>query len=310
MTARLVFDAQDIVGESLIWDDRRHRLVWIDIIGRRVHALNPETGDHRLWRMPFRPTSISLREDGDAMLCSERHICRWDWEGDPVPLVEVEPGLPMNRLNEGAVGPDGALWIGTMHQNIAKDDGPAEIPAATGSLYRYTLDGTLTQVTEDLFGICNTLVWPKPDVLVVADTLENALYSYKIGTDGRLGQREVFSKGLDRGLPDGSCTDAFGRVWNARVVGGRALACIDKAAGLVEYLELPCSWPTSCAFGGTQLDTLFVTSARFTMSKEHLSQAPHEGGLFSFGTAGIGKPANRFGVRQQGFDDVDAPRRP
>jgi sugar lactone lactonase YvrE len=296
VTARLVLDAGDIVGESLVWDDRHDRLVWVDIIGRRVHALDPVRGDHRVWPMPFRPTSISLRDDGNAMLCSERHICRWDWEGDPVPLIEVEPDLPQNRLNEGAVGPDGALWLGSMHQNIAADDSPADIPAATGRLYRYAPDGTLTQVTEDLFGISNTLVWPEAGILVVGDTLENALYRYRIAPDGRLGPREGFAAGLDRGLPDGSCTDAEGRVWNARVVGGHAVACIGPDGRLARYLDLPCAWPTSCAFGGRDLDTLFVTSARFTMTAAHLAAAPFEGGLFAIPGAGKGRAPNRFGA--------------
>lgn len=293
--ARLVLDAGDIVGESLVWDDRRNRLVWVDIIGRRVHAFDPETGAHRLWPMPFRPTSISLRKDGGAMICSERHICRWDWEDDPVPLVEVEPHLPKNRLNEGAVGPDGALWVGSMHQNIADDDSPADIPAATGRVYRFTPDGQLRQASDDLFGITNTLVWPEPDVLVVGDTLENTLYRAGIGADGKLGPLEVFAAGLARGLPDGSCTDADGRVWNARVVGGHAVACIGHDGKLVTYHDLPCSWPTSCTFGGRGLDTLFVTSARFTMSAAHLADAPQEGGLFAIHSAGRGHIPYRFG---------------
>jgi sugar lactone lactonase YvrE len=296
MQAQLVLDARDIVGESLVWDDRSNRLVWIDIIGRRVHAFDPDSGDHRIWTMPFRPTSISLREDGDAMLCSERHICRWDWISDPVPLAEVEPDLPMNRLNEGAVGPDGALWLGSMHQNIADDDSPAEIPAATGRLYRYTPEGQLTQVSDDRFGIANTLVWPEPDMLVVGDTLENTLYRYGIGADAKLGPREVFAAGLERGLPDGSCTDALGRVWNARVVGGHAVACLGIGGALVGYVDLPCSWPTSCTFGGRDLDILFVTSARFTMSAAHLEERPFEGGLFAVRPEVRGRPANRFGA--------------
>lgn len=295
MTAQLILDAQDMVGESLLWDERRGRLVWIDIIGKRVHALNPVTGDHRLWPLPFRPTSISLREDGDAMLCSERHVCRWDWQGDPVPLIEVEPDLPMNRLNEGAVGPDGALWLGSMHQNIGEDDSPRDIPEATGRIYRYSADGQLRQMADDLYGIANTLVWPEPDLLVVGDTVQNTLYQYRIRPDG-LGPRRVFAAGLERGLPDGSTTDAAGRVWNARVVGGYALACLEGDGRLAAYHDLPCSWPTSCAFGGAGLDRLFVTSARFTMSAEHLLTAPQEGGLFDLPTTACGKPPNRFGL--------------
>jgi sugar lactone lactonase YvrE len=152
-------------------------------------------------------------------------------------------------------------------------------------------------VTDDLFGITNTLVWPDPDILVVADTLENALYRYRIGPDGRLGPKEVFAQGLDRGLPDGSCTDASGRIWNARVVGGHAVACIGKDGTLVEYVGLPCSWPTSCAFGGLDFGTLFVTSARFTMSREHLEEAPFEGGLFAVPSSSRGCAPNRFAAR-------------
>lgn len=221
MTATLIFDACDIVGESLLWDDRQGCLVWVDIIGRQIHALDPATGAHRMRPVPFRPTSISLRADGGALVCSERHICRWDLQGTPEPILEVEPDLPMNRLNEVAVGPDGALRLGSMDQNIADDDSPAEIPAATGRLYRHAPDGGLTCVSDDHFGIANTLVCTAPDRLVVADTLENTLYLHPVLADRRLGLRQVFAAGLDRGLRDGSCTAARGRVWNARVVGGR-----------------------------------------------------------------------------------------
>lgn len=291
MNAKLILNAKDSVGESLLWDDRRERLVWIDIIGRRVHAFAPATGQSHLWQLPFRPTSLALRADGQAIICSERHICAWDWQGTPRPIVEVEPDLPGNRLNEGAVGPDGALWLGSMSQNIAEDDSPQEIAAPTGRLYRYTIDGRLAQVSNDRFGITNTLVWPQSDQLIVGDTLQNALYRYPIGVDGQLGARVVYAQGLDRGLPDGSCTDAAGRVWNARVVGGRAVACLDRSGDLIAYHEVPCLWPTSCAFGGANFDSLFVTSARFTQS----DPADHEGGLFVLEGVGQGLPANRFG---------------
>lgn len=144
MAVRQVFAAQDMVGESLVRDDARGRLVWVDIIGRRVHAFDTATGDHWLWPLDGRPTSIGLRADGGAILGMERHICAWDWQGQPKPLVEAEPGLPANRLNEGAVGPDGAFWVGTMLNNINDDDSPCDIPFATGRIYRYDAYGALT----------------------------------------------------------------------------------------------------------------------------------------------------------------------
>jgi sugar lactone lactonase YvrE len=295
MTARLAFPAGDIVGESLVWDDRRRRLAWVDIIGRRIQALDPATGEHRAWPLRARPTSLGLRADG-AAVGTERHVCLWDWEGEPRPLVEVEPDRPANRLNEGAVGPDGAFWIGTMHQNIRDDDGPAEIPAATGRLWRLAPDGTLRQAAPEAYGIANTLVWPAPDRLVTADTMAGALYEYRVEADGRLSARRVLQEGFGRGLPDGSAVDAEGFVWTARVAGGACLTRTGPDGRVDRVVELPCSWPTSCAFGGDGLATLFVTSARFTMEAGHLAAHPQEGGLFALEPGVAGRPAHRFGA--------------
>jgi sugar lactone lactonase YvrE len=210
--------------------------------------------------------------------------------------LEVEPDLRSNRLNEGVVGPDGAFWVGTMHQNIRDDDGPAEIPAATGRLYRYSADGTLSQVAQDHFGIINTLVWPAPERLVTADTLANVLYEYRVGEQGQLSDRRVFQEGFDRGLPDGSTLDEEGFIWTARVAGGACLTRTAPDGRINRIVELPCSWPTSCAFGGDGLGTLYVTSARFTLTPEHLARSPQEGGLFAVEVGVAGRPAHRFGA--------------
>ena len=295
--ADLVFDAQDIVGESLVWDDVRRRLAWVDIIGRRIHRLDPATGRHETWETPGRVTSIGLRDDGGAIVGLERHIALWDWGGEFRLLCEVEPDLPGNRLNEGVVGPDGAFWVGTMQNNIADDDSPVDLSGDSGRLYRYASDGALTRMTEDRFGITNTLVWPSADCLVTADTTKNAVYSYQIDTGGsRLVGRRTVLEGFDRGLPDGSCLDAEGMIWTARVVGGACLTRMSPEGDVLSVTELPCSWPTSVAFGGPDLHTLFVTSARFTMDPGHLATHPQEGGLFALKPGVRGRRAHRFGL--------------
>ena len=68
MTVHLVLAAEDVVGESLVWDDMRQRLAWVDIIRRRIHALDPTTEEHRVWLVSARPTSLALRADGGALL--------------------------------------------------------------------------------------------------------------------------------------------------------------------------------------------------------------------------------------------------
>jgi len=295
MTASLVLDAADSVGESLIWDVERQRLVWVDIIGRRIHAFDPASGDHRIWPLAGRPTSIGLRADGGAIVGMERSICLWDWDGEPELFREVEPDLPANRLNEGVVAPDGSFWVGTMRNNIAADDSPLAAPEQTGRIYRYTPNGRLTRLSDDSFAITNTFVWPTADRFVTADTPKNTLYSYRIGADGLLSDRQIFQQGFGRGLPDGSTMDAEGFLWTARVVGGACLTRTAPDGSIDRVVELPCSWPTSCAFGGPDLATLFVTSARFTMTSEHLAANPQEGGLFALDAGVRGLPAHRFG---------------
>lgn len=296
MDAQLVFDARNVVGESLIWDDRRNRLVWVDIIGRRIHAINPDGTGHQSWQTPDIVTSIGLREDGGAIVGLRKFVALWNWGGSFEHLADVEPDMPGNRLNEGVVGPDGAFWVGTMQNNIGADDAPVDITADTGRLYRVSADGSVTRLSDDTFGITNTLVWPHETMLVTADTTKNEIYRYRWDAQAqRLLDRRVILAGHERGLPDGSCGDADGMVWNARVVGGNCVMRLSPDGTIDRLVELPCSWPTSCAFGGPGLDTLFVTSARFTMDDAHLAAHPIEGGLFALRTGVVGKPAYRFG---------------
>jgi sugar lactone lactonase YvrE len=296
MTCEIVLEAQDIVGESAVWDDRNGCLVWVDIIRRRVQALSPGTGAHRVWKMPDRVTSIGLRQDGGAILGLERHLALWDWTGAPHLLCEVEPDMPDNRLNEGVVGPDGAFWVGTMQNNIAADDSARPITDRTGRIYRLDATGGLRPVSADRFGITNTFVWPDAGHFVTADTLEDAVYRYPMDpATGSLGPRETILQGFGRGLPDGSCLDAEGMIWTARVAGGACLTRTSPEGDLLTVIDLPCSWPTSCAFGGAGLDTLYVTSARFTMASEHLKLNPQEGGLFAVRPGVTGHPPHRFG---------------
>jgi sugar lactone lactonase YvrE len=290
-----VIDAQDIVGESIVWDDVTGRLVWVDICGRRVHRLNPASGAHEIWPVDFFPTSIGLRRDGGAIMGRTWDVALWDFGGDFRPFACPEPALPLNRLNEGRVAPDGSFWVGTMANNLTPEGALHPTDARTGRLYRIGPDATVTVLSEDRFGITNTMVWLDDGRVITADTTLNALYAYRIGPDGLLHDRAPFGAGLDRGLPDGSCRDAEGGVWTCRVVGGHAVARTLPDGTLDRIVDLPCSWPTSCTFGGPDLRTLYVTSARFTMTAEHLAANPQEGALFALRPGEAGLPEPRFG---------------
>lgn len=296
MTVTLVRPAKNICGESIVWDDARGRLLWVDILAKTIEALDPETGEHTLWHAPDFVTSVGLRHDGGAIVGLTKSMCLWDFDDDFRLLAQVEPDLPDNRLNEGVVGPDGAFWIGTMRNNFASDGSPIDTDAVTGRLYRCQPDGRLEELSEDRFGTTNTFVWTPEGRLVTADTGANAIYSYALDMPaGRLSDRTTVVSEFERGLPDGSCMDTEGFIWNCRVVGGSCLLRFSPDGRIDRVVDLPCSWPTSCAFGGEALDTLYVTSARFTMTEEHLAANPQEGGLFAVDAGVGGSPCSRFG---------------
>ena len=294
--AEMVLDARNIVGESIIWDDREGALYWVDIISKKIHALIPGTGVHRSWEAPEIVTSIGLRKAGGFIVGLEKTVAAWAPDQPFVPIATVEPDLPENRLNEGVVGPDGAFWVGTMQNNINQDGSPKDITAHTGAWHRMAPDSEVRRISAEPVGITNTLIWTSDGRLITGDTLENALYIHdrEPGTN-RLTNRMTIQQGYDRGLPDGSCPDSEGCFWNCRVVGGSCVARFTPDGEIDRVVELPCSWPTSCTFGGPRLDRLYVTSARFTMDDDHLRANPAEGGLFAVDAGVTGRLSNRFG---------------
>ncbi|HVW57772.1 MAG TPA: SMP-30/gluconolactonase/LRE family protein [Rhizobiaceae bacterium] len=294
--AGLVLACADIVGESIVWDEREHALFWIDIVGRRIHRLVPDTMDHRMWSCDEFPTSIGLRADGGAILGLTQRVVLWDYGDEFATIAVPEPEMPGNRLNEGRVAPDGSFWVATMATNLTEDGAPKEQQAKAGRYYRIDPNGVVSCLSGDLYGIPNTMLWPEPGVFLTADTVDNALYRYTVSTDGLgLSGRQKFGETFERGRPDGSCLDIEGGIWTCRVAGGSCLTRTMPDGTLDRIVELPCSWPTSCTFGGDDLATLYVTSARFTMSNQHLAAKPVEGGLFALRPDVTGKPEHRFG---------------
>lgn len=293
---KAVYESQDCVGESLVWDERSGSLFWVDIVGKRIHRLQLETGKHAQWATPDFVTAIGLREDGGLIVSLTKSICLWDFDNNFEPFATIEPELPGNRINECVVAPDGSYWVGTMQNNIAPDGSPQAMDANTGAYYRVDSSGKVTQLTDASFGITNTMAWTADGRFLTADTLANELYAYAYDDVSKtLGARSVFASGPDRGVPDGSCLDAEGYLWNCRVAGGACLARLAPDGSLDRIVELPCSSPTSCTFGGPDLRTLYVTSARFAMSPEHLITHPHEGNLWALDVGVAGRLENRFG---------------
>lgn len=304
-TVSLLLDAKDIVGESILWSGDEKALYWVDIVGKRIHRLEPENGRHDTWPTPDFVTSIGMRADGGFIVGLSRNVCLWTPGGPFEAFAVPEPDLPENRLNEGRVAPDGSFWVATMQSNLDASGSPKALDRQSGAVYRIDPAGHVSQLTPNEYGITNTMGWTRDNRFFFADTLANEIYVFDCDlAAGRIDNRRTVVAGFARGLPDGSCLDADDRLWNCRVAGGAAVAGFDGAGRLIQLIELPASWPTSCTFGGTDLSTLYVTSARFTMTNDHLDRHPLEGGLFAVEGVGHGVEERKFGQASDKFPSV------
>lgn len=296
MQADVILEARDIVGESIVWSSAERALYWVDIGGKRIHRLEIASLRHDTWKTPDFPTSIGMRKDGGFIVGLCRSVCRWRPDGAFETFAVPEPDLPDNRLNEGRVAPDGSFWVATMQNNLNADGSPKDMDRQSGALYRIAPSGAIKQLTANVYGITNTMGWTRDGRFLFADTLANEIYNFAYDAAAHaLSDRRTIVKDFARGLPDGSCLDADDHLWNCRVAGGSAVAQFDKSGKLLQLVDLPVSWPTSCTFGGADLTTLFVTSARFTMPPEHLAAHPQEGSLIAVEGAGRGVPEPEFG---------------
>ena len=189
--------------------------------------------------------------------------------------------------------PAGRFWLGTMQNNITPEGGGMEIVSSSGGLYRIDPDLSCHVMATDIT-IANTICWsPDATVMYFTDTVTGTMFAYDFDVAaGTISNKRDFAR-FDRGHPDGSTVDAEGYLWNARWDGG----CVVRFApdGSVDrIIEIPASLVTNCAFGGDDLSTLYITTARFGLGPEDLEATPDAGNIFSLKPGVRGMADNRF----------------
>jgi sugar lactone lactonase YvrE len=243
-----VVDSQDRLGECPIWDERMHALWWVDIHG---NALKRYDGTHMTaMPMPEAPGSIALRRAGGLLVAMQSGVFVLG-PRQPQPFVrpaEHEAGL---RFNDGRCDRAGRFWVGT----LAEPDFPPR-----GVLYRIEADGRATAMRSALH-VPNSLAWsPDGRTMYFADTPRHKIWAYDYdAAAGTYSQERLFAA-PHPGFPDGSCVDADGCLWNAEWGGSRVVRYTPDGK-IDRVLAVPAKNPTCCAFGGTRLDTLYITSA-------------------------------------------------
>jgi sugar lactone lactonase YvrE len=290
MKVECVAETRDELGECPIWDPRTRKLWWVDILAPCLQSYDPGSGKHRRYPVTARAVgSFAIRKRGGFVLARNDGLHAFDPEtGKSEPLVDPEPELPDNRLNDGRADRRGRFWVGSMSR---KDE---RTPA--GSLYRIDPDLKVTRLLSDVI-IPNSIAFSPDDrTFYFADSREQTIWAFALDIDsGAIAHRRVFAdlRG-GRGGPDGSCVDAEGLLWNAHFGSSRVIRYAPD--GRVERsIEFPASNLTCCAFGGDKLDVLYVTSAKILLKPGELAAQPMAGALFAVHPGARGLPEAAFG---------------
>jgi sugar lactone lactonase YvrE len=284
----------DVCGEGAVWHPSQEVVYWTDINRFLVHRFKPADRTVRTWFFDEPVTALTLT-DRPQVLAVVLGSCVILWEPDTDtrrdPLFLLD-GWPFIRLNDARVDPRGALWVGSMRNNVNADGSAGAAGGQDGALLRLDPDGRVTGWRQNL-GIPNTLVW-SPDQLhfYLGDTLANMVWVYDYDpATGAIANDRPFLQNFERGLPDGSTMDSDGYLWNCRFFGG----CVVRVApdGTIDRIvEMPVKNITTCIFGGPDRKTLYVTTARI--------EAPPAdrlaGGLYAIQTGVAGQPDNLFRV--------------
>ncbi len=284
---------RDQLGETPFWDEDTQTLLWCDIVGKEVRRLDPSTGRIERWPQPDFCSGIVPTTDGHACVMLMDGVYRMDMGGGGLQPFAKPDTDPRNRSNEVRTDPQGRLWLGTMGSNIGPNGEDVDQPDTKGSVFCVDGRGFSRRVLDGI-GITNTFCWsPDGGTFYTADTTRRVIWSFRYDADDAvLHSRKVFIEGdIAPGNPDGASMDEDGCLWGARW-GGSRLVRYTPAGKVDRIIELPAKQPSSCAFGGRDRRTLYITSAR--QGQKDLAPDALDGSLFVVELDVAGLPMPRF----------------
>jgi sugar lactone lactonase YvrE len=275
------------LGEGPVWLPATRQLACVDILAPAIILADPLTGRFQRFPMPEPVGAVVPRRHGGWLAALRSGLVTVDLAtGALTTIARPEAHKPGNRFNDGKCDRRGRFFIGSM----AMDQAPGQ-----GSLYRFDPDGRCTPIDHG-FTVANGLGWSPDDRLFyMTDSGARRIdvYDYDIETGAVQNRRPFRANADDPGVPDGLAVDAEGHVWSARWDGGCVMR-FDPDGRVDRVIAMPVPRPTSVAFGGDDLATLFVTSARVRLSDGQLAQAPLSGHVLQVAAGARGLPEVAF----------------
>jgi len=288
--AELVLDRRARLGEGPLWDQARARLLWVDVSANALHEFDPRSGTDRVMDVGQSIGAVAICAGGGfvAALQDGFGLLR-PGDGRISELIEVEKDRPANHMNDGKCDCRGRFWAGTM----AWDHTPA-----VGSLYclqrssqGFRVSVFLTEIT-----ISNGLDWsPDNRLMYYIDSPTQRIDVFDFDAEGgSIRHRRPFVEIPHAdGLPDGMLVDSEGYVWVALFERGKVRRYTPSAKIDME-ISVPVTLVTSCAFGGPNLDELYITTARHRLTPEEAVAQPTAGGVFVCHPGPVGRPSFSF----------------
>lgn len=287
-TAQLAFPCRATLGEGSIWDPVRQQLLWVDIYDDKVFVFDPRSSSNTAYAVGSNVGTVVPTEQGLLLVALRNQLALLSLEtGQVRPVLapsKDRPGAKI-RFNDGKCDPEGRFWVGTMVENG---------PKGLGVLYKIDSD---LQVTEVLHGltISNGLVWHEERFYHIDTPTQQVRCYHYDRRGGQLGEPTVAASFADTmGAPDGMCLDAEGLLWVALFGGGAVVRIDPKTGETMCRVDVAASNATSCAFGGRDLNELYITTARIGLSDSQAEAEPLAGSLFRVKLPYQGVPSSRF----------------
>lgn len=264
-----------ILGEGVLWHPEEKVLYWIDITPGILYRFDPKTGQTKSWLMGAMIGTVVPASPEGLVVALETGIFHFTAKETLVRLADF-PEAPEkgNRFNDGKCDPSGRLWIGTMNKQVR---------AKAGSLYCF--DGEILSPKISGLTISNGMAWSADQkTFYFIDTVDYAVVAFDFDTQtGNISnKRKVIEIPLEIGAPDGMTIDQEGMLWIAHW-GGACIARWNPLNGtLLERVVVAAPHVTSCTFGGDDLQTLYISTAREGLTDEQLTEFPLSGGVFSY----------------------------